>query len=73
MPSSRDKSELPDVDGLRRLLHFLAMLDAILCDDCSNGITPSDAHWADGQMMGSMRNGSGDSFSLPPSISSGVF
>ena len=31
MISTRDLSELPDVDGLRRLMQSLAMLDAIVC------------------------------------------
>jgi hypothetical protein len=31
MISTRDLSRLPDVDGLRRLLQSMAMLDAILC------------------------------------------
>ena len=62
MPSSRDHSDLPDVEGLRRLLQSLAMLDVILCDDWEYRYYSFNAHWADGQMMGSMRNGSGDAF-----------
>lgn len=33
MISTRDLSELPDVNGLRRLLMSMAVLDAILCRD----------------------------------------
>lgn len=36
------------------------MLDAILCDDWEGRYYSFNAHWAKGQMLGSMRNGSGD-------------
>lgn len=62
MPSTRDHSDLPDVEGLRRLLQSLAMLDAILCEEWEYRYYSFNAHWAEGQMMGSMRDGSGDTF-----------
>jgi hypothetical protein len=62
MPSTRDMSGLPNVEGLRRLLQSLAMLDAILSEDWESRYYSFNAHWAKGQMLGSMRNGSGDEF-----------
>lgn len=62
MPSTRDLGSLPDVDSLKRLLQSLATLDAILCPDWEFRYYSFNAHWAENQMMGSMRNGCGDSF-----------
>lgn len=60
--STRDLSALPDVEGLRQLLRSLAMLDAILCEDWEGRYFSFDSRWGQGQMLGSMRNGSGDGF-----------
>lgn len=62
MISSRDLADLPDVEGLRRRMQSLAMLDAILWDDWEYRYHSFNAAWADGKMLGSMRNGSGDQF-----------
>ncbi|QEL17337.1 hypothetical protein [Limnoglobus roseus] len=62
MISTRDLSELPDVDGLRRLLKSLAMLDAILCRDWQFRYYSFNSKWAKGERMGSMRDGSGNEF-----------
>jgi hypothetical protein len=62
MISTRNLSQLPDVDGLRRLLQALALLDAILCRDWQFRFYSFNAHWARGEQMGSMRNGQGDDF-----------
>lgn len=62
MISTRDLSRLPDVDGLRRLLQSLAMLDAILSPEWESRYYSFDARWSRREQMGSMRNGSGDDF-----------
>ena len=62
MISTRDLSLLPDVDGLRRVLQSIAMLDAVLCPEWELRYYSFNAAWADGEQMGSMRNGSGDEF-----------
>jgi hypothetical protein len=60
--STRDLSSLPSVEGLKSLLRSMAMLDAILSPDWQYRYYSFNARWADGEMMGSMRNGSGDDF-----------
>jgi hypothetical protein len=60
--STRDLSALPDVEGLRRTLQSMAMLDAILCPEWEFRYYSFNAAWAAGEQMGSMRNGSGDEF-----------
>lgn len=60
--STRDLSKLPDVDGLKRLLQSLAMLDAILSPNWEYRFYSFNAKWAKGEQMGSMRTGSGDDF-----------
>jgi hypothetical protein len=60
--STRNLSQLPDVDGLRRLLQSLAMLDAILCRDWQFRLYSFNARWAGGEQMGSMRTGQGEDF-----------
>lgn len=62
MISTRDLSLLPDLDGLRRTLQSMAMLDAILCAEWQFRYYSFNAAWAAGEQMGSMRNGSGDDF-----------
>ena len=62
MISTRDLSLLPDVDGLRRTLQSMAMLDAILCPEWQFRYYSFNAAWAAREQMGSMRNGSGDYF-----------
>ena len=62
MISTRDLTLLPDVDGLRRTLQSMAMLDAVLCPEWQDRYYSFNAAWGIGQQMGSMRNGSGDDF-----------
>jgi hypothetical protein len=62
MISTRDLSQLPDVDGLRRLLQSMAMLDAILSPEWQFRFYSFNSRWAKGEQMGSMRNGHGDDF-----------
>ena len=52
MISTRDLSLLPDVDGFRRLLQSMAMLDAVLCPEWQTATTrstpggPTASRWA---------------------------
>ncbi len=62
MISTRDNDGLPDVEGLRRLLQSMAVLDAIICPEWSYRYYSFNSRWASGEQMGSMRNGSGDEF-----------
>jgi len=62
MISTQDLSQMPGVDGLRRLLQSMAMLDAILCREWQFRLYSFDSRWAQGEQMGSMRNGHGDDF-----------
>ena len=62
MISTRDLLLLPDVDGLRRTLQAMAMLDAVLCPEWQYRYYSFNAAWGAVEQMGSMRNGSGDDF-----------
>lgn len=61
-PSTRSREDLPSIDGLIRLSKALAMLDAILSPDWEYRYYSFNAKWAPGEMMASMRNGSGDEY-----------
>jgi hypothetical protein len=58
--STRNLENLPDVMRLRRLFQSMAMLDAILMPEREYRCCSFDAHWAEGEMMGAMRDGQGD-------------
>jgi len=58
--STRDLGELPDIDTLRRLMQALAVLDAVLQPEWQYRYFSFNSKWSEGEMMGSMRNGSGD-------------
>jgi hypothetical protein len=60
MISTRDLSGLPDLGAFRRLTRALAMLDAIISPEWEYRYHSFTSHWAEGQMMASMRNGTGD-------------
>jgi hypothetical protein len=60
--STRDLSLLPEVERLKSLLQSMAMLDGILCPEWQYRYYSFNAHWGEREMMGSMRNGSGDDF-----------
>src|SRR5262245_2992266 len=60
MISTRNLDALPDIPGFRRLTRALAMLDAIMSPEWQFRYYSFDSRWADGEMMASMRNGSGD-------------
>ncbi|MEU1420761.1 hypothetical protein [Kitasatospora sp. NPDC005751] len=55
---------LPAGADLRDLCRSLAMLDAILSPDREGRYHSLDAGWADGEEMASMRDGSGDEYSI---------
>jgi hypothetical protein len=56
--------QLPAIGELRDLCRSLAMLDAILSPDWERRYYSMNAGWADGEEMASMRNGSGDEYSI---------
>jgi hypothetical protein len=60
MTSTRDLHALPDIASLRRLTRSLAMLDAIMSPEWEARYYSFDAHWGEGELMASMRNGQGD-------------
>lgn len=64
MISTRNLSPLGRVDQIKRLTQSLAVLDAIICPEWEDRYYSFDAHWGDGEMMASMRNGSGDEWYL---------
>lgn len=51
---------LPSIADIRRRCQALAMLDAIICPQWEHRYFSFDAHWGQGEQMGSMRDGSGD-------------
>ena len=53
---------LPDIEGLRKLTQSLAMLDAIMSPEWEYRYYSFNSKWNDGEMMASMRNGSGDEY-----------
>ncbi len=62
MISTRDLSQLSEVHRFRQLLQSMAMLDAILCRNWQFRFYSFNSRWAEGEQMGSMRNGQGDDF-----------
>jgi hypothetical protein len=60
MISTRDLSGLSDIASFRRLTRALAMLDAILSQEWEFRYYSFNSRWGDGEMMASMRDGSGD-------------
>ncbi|MFI6151884.1 hypothetical protein ACIBCA_04240 [Kitasatospora sp. NPDC051170] len=55
---------LPDPDVLRDHCRALAMLDAILSPDWSSRYYSFDSRWSPTEELASMRNGSGDEYSI---------
>lgn len=53
---------LPDIEGLRKLTQSLAMLDAIMSPAWEYRYYSFNSKWYEGEMMASMRNGSGDEY-----------
>ncbi len=60
--STRNLDALPDVARLKALLQSLAVLDAIMSTEWEHRYYSFSARWSPSEQMGSMRNGSGDSF-----------
>lgn len=58
--STRKLGGLPNIEGFRRLTQALAMLDAIISPEWEYRYYSFNSHWAEGGMIASMRNGSGD-------------
>jgi hypothetical protein len=58
--STRDLSGLPDIPGFRKLTKALATLDAILSPEWQYRYYSFNSRWYHGEMMASMRDGSGD-------------
>ncbi|MFI6048914.1 hypothetical protein ACIBCO_02360 [Streptomyces violascens] len=56
--------QLPTIAGLQDLCRSLAMLDAILSPDWEARYYSFSSAWAEGEEMASMRNGSGDEYSI---------
>ncbi|MFF2042793.1 hypothetical protein ACFVVX_20415 [Kitasatospora sp. NPDC058170] len=56
--------QLPSIADLQNLCRSLAMLDAILSPDWEGRYYSFNAGWADREEMASMRNGSGDEYSI---------
>jgi hypothetical protein len=57
-------ARLPDIETVRRWSQSLAVLDAILSPEWQYRYFSFDARWADDQQMASMRNGSGNEYSI---------
>ena len=62
MISSSNLDALPGIDEVKRISQSIAMLDAIMMDDWEHRYYSFDANWSEGEMLASMRNGSGDSY-----------
>ena len=56
----QDLTLLPDIPSFRRLTRALAMLDAIMSPTWEFRYYSFNSRWWEGEMMASMRNGSGD-------------
>lgn len=55
---------LPDIPMLRDLCRSMAVLEAIMSPEWSSRYHSFDAGWSTGEEMASMRNGSGDEYSI---------
>jgi hypothetical protein len=53
---------LPDIEPLKRLSQSLAMLDAIMSPDWEHRYYSFNSRWGAGEMLASMRDGSGDDY-----------
>ena len=62
MVTEKRLATIPDVDSLKRLCQSLAMLDAIMSPEWEYRYFSFNSKWDDGEMMASMRNGSGDEY-----------
>jgi hypothetical protein len=60
--STKNLEHFPSISKLERLLKSLAALDTILCPEWDYRYYSFNSQWAENELMGSMRNGSGDEF-----------
>lgn len=60
--STKNLEDLAGVDSLKQLLQSLAVLDLIMCPERDYRYYSFDSRWGEGETMGSMRNGCGDTF-----------
>lgn len=60
MISTRNLSELPSIDALRRMTQSLAILEAIIERNWEARYYSFNKHWSTGEQLASMRNGEGD-------------
>ncbi|MGW7607020.1 hypothetical protein ACWGKW_07005 [Streptomyces sp. NPDC054766] len=56
--------QLPEISALRDHCRSMAMLEAILSPEWADRHYSFDAHWSAGEEVASMRDGSGDEFSI---------
>jgi hypothetical protein len=64
MTAAQLAARLPAIGVVRRWSQSLAVLDAIMCADWQYRYFSFDAEFAPGQALASMRNGSGDEYSI---------
>ena len=62
MVTKKRLATIPNVESLKKLCQSLAMLDAIMSPEWDYRYYSFNSKWADGEMMASMRNGSGDEY-----------
>jgi hypothetical protein len=62
MVTKKRLATIPDVESLKKLCQSLALLDAIISPEWEYRYYSFNANWAEGEMMASMRNGSGDEY-----------
>jgi len=62
MVTKKRLANLPNIDALKKLCQSLAVLDAIMCPDWEYRYFSFNSKWGEGEMMASMRNGSGDEY-----------
>ncbi len=60
--STKNLENISDINALKQLLQSLAVLDLIMSPEWEDRYYSFDSHWGEGETMGSMRNGCGDSF-----------
>ena len=56
------RATIPNVETLKKLCQSLATLDAIISPEWDYRYYSFNSKWAEGKMMASMRNGSGDDY-----------
>lgn len=62
MVTNKRLASLPSIDALKKLCQSLAVLDAIMSPEWEYRYYSFNSKWNEGEMMASMRNGSGDEY-----------